>query len=155
MSSIVGRLLSFLLQPYYAHKFDPAQNGVQSVVYSYIPIISIAFYLGMDVAYMRSAASARTRSEVDQRRAFTAPMLTGRGDRRLRVRGGMVRCSHTLAPLLKLDLSAFRYMRCSSCTPDALLAVLHAHLRMLNRAKYRAILRLHFSFSLVSASTSG
>ena len=51
LSSIVGRLLSYLLQPYYAHQFNPADNGVQSVVYSFIPIISIALYLGMDVAW--------------------------------------------------------------------------------------------------------
>ena len=148
LSSIVGRLLSFLLQPYYAHKFDPAQNGVQSVVYSYIPIISIAFYLGMDVAYMRSAASARTRSEVDQRRAFTAPMLAVAAI-------GAVGCvaawfaAPTLAPLLKLDLSAFRYMMLIVYS-DALLAVPYAHLRMLNRAKHYAILRLIFVLASVA-----
>ena len=54
LSAIVGRLLSFLLQPYYAHHFDPAENGIQSVVYSYIPIVSSAPYLVMDVAYRRN-----------------------------------------------------------------------------------------------------
>src|SRR6476660_6959081 len=71
LSSIVGRLLGYLLQPYYAHHFDPAQNGVQSVVYSYIPIIAIALYLGMDVAYMRNAASAPDAPRRERQRAFT------------------------------------------------------------------------------------
>ncbi|MDB4913547.1 MAG: hypothetical protein JWM95_1191 [Gemmatimonadetes bacterium] len=71
LSSIVGRLLSYLLQPYYAHQFDPAQNGVQSVVYSYIPIISIALYLGMDVAYMRTAAGVKDAPLADRQRAFS------------------------------------------------------------------------------------
>ncbi|HEX4682948.1 MAG TPA: hypothetical protein VH277_09580 [Gemmatimonadaceae bacterium] len=72
LSSIVGRLLGYLLQPYYAHQFDPAQNGVQSVVYSYIPIISIALYLGMDVAYMRNAAAVRDAPIRERQRAFSA-----------------------------------------------------------------------------------
>src|SRR6195952_5600094 len=71
LSSIVGRLLSYLLQPYYAHQFDPAQNGVQSVVYSYIPIISIALYLGMDVAYMRLAATVKDAPLAERQRAFS------------------------------------------------------------------------------------
>ena len=71
LSSIVGRLLGYLLQPYYAHHFDPAQNGIQSVVYSYVPIISIALYLGMDVAYMRNAASVQDAPPRDRQRAFT------------------------------------------------------------------------------------
>src|SRR5579872_1131048 len=71
LSSIVGRLLSYLLQPYYAHQFNPAQNGVQSVVYSFIPIISIALYLGMDVAYMRNAASVTKAPLAERQRVFT------------------------------------------------------------------------------------
>ncbi len=59
LSTVVGRLLGYLLQPYYAHHFDPAQNGVQSVVYVYSPIIGIVLYLGMDIAYMRNAASVK------------------------------------------------------------------------------------------------
>ena len=75
LSTIVGRLLSFLLQPYYAHHFNPAQNGVQSVVYSYIPIVSIALYLGMDVAYMRYAASAKDAALAERQRIFTMSRL--------------------------------------------------------------------------------
>jgi O-antigen/teichoic acid export membrane protein len=71
LSSIVGRLLNYLLQPYYAHHFNPAQNGVQSVVYSYLPIISIALYLGLDLAYMRDAAAVKDSSLRDRQRAFS------------------------------------------------------------------------------------
>ena len=78
LSAIVGRLLGFLLQPYYAHHFDPAQNGIQSVVYSYIPIISIALYLGMDVAYMRNAAAAKDAPLRDRQRAFTMSLASSR-----------------------------------------------------------------------------
>jgi O-antigen/teichoic acid export membrane protein len=142
LSSIVGRLLSYLLQPYYAHQFDPAQNGIQSVVYSYIPIISIALYLGMDVAYMRNAAFVKDESLEERQRAFS--MSFGM----VLVIGGIVAVLATvfapwLAPYAKLDAVSFRYMM-AIVYSDALLAVPYAHLRMTNRSMRYAVLRLLF-----------
>lgn len=142
LSSIVGRLLSYLLQPYYAHQFDPGQNGVQSVVYSYIPIVSIALYLGMDVAYMRNAASAKHGAVSERQRAFT--MAFGM----VVLVGGAVTAlamitAPWLAPLAKLDATSFRYML-AIVYSDALLAVPYAHLRMTDRSLRYAILRLLF-----------
>ena len=142
LSSIVGRLLSFLLQPYYAHQFDPAQNGVQSVVYSYIPIISIALYLGMDVAYMRNAASVADDPRRERQRAFTMSfgmvVLVGGAIALLALVS-----SPWLAPLTRLDVRSFRYM-IGIVYSDALLAVPYAHLRMTNRSMRYAVLRLLF-----------
>lgn len=140
LSSIVGRLLSFLLQPYYAHQFTPTQNGVQSVVYSYIPIVSIGLYLGMDVAYMRNAANLGNAGERERQRAFSASMGAVAGI------GGcitLLAClfASSLAPGLRLDPFSFRYMMAIVYT-DALLAVPYAHLRMTNRSRRYAGLRL-------------
>jgi O-antigen/teichoic acid export membrane protein len=141
-STIVGRLLSYLLQPYYAHQFDPAQNGVQSVVYSYIPIIGIALYLGMDIAYMRNAAAAKDASFEERQRAFTMSLgmvavvggvLTG-----LALAG-----TPWLAPLTRLDPGSFHYMM-AIVFSDALLAVPYAHLRMTNQSIRYAAFRLLF-----------
>ena len=142
LSSIVGRLLSYLLTPYYAHEFNPAQNGVQSVVYSYIPIISIALYLGMDVAYMRSASAVKDSSREDQQRAFS--MSFGM----VLVVGGAIAAlafllTPWLAPYATLDGTSFRYM-IAIVYSDALLAVPYAHLRMTNRSLRFAVLRLLF-----------
>ena len=142
LSSIVGRLLSYLLQPYYAHHFDPAQNGIQSVVYSYIPLISIALYLGMDVAYMRNAASAEGATVQERQRVFT--MSFGM----VVVIGGAVTAlamlaTPWLASAAKLDPRSFRYMMGIVYT-DALLAVPYAHLRMINKSVRYAVLRLLF-----------
>jgi O-antigen/teichoic acid export membrane protein len=142
LSSIVGRLLSYLLQPYYAHQFNPAQNGVQSVVYSYIPIISIALYLGMDVAYMRNAAQVKDAPLPDRQRAFS--MSFGM----VLAVGGVVAAlglfaAPWLAPAARLDASSFRYMVAIVYT-DALLAVPYAHLRMTSRSMRYAVLRLLF-----------
>jgi O-antigen/teichoic acid export membrane protein len=142
LSSIVGRLLSYLLTPYYAHEFDPAQNGVQAVVYSYIPIISIALYLGMDVAYMRSASGVKDNTPAEQQRAFS--MSFGM----VLVVGGAIAAlgfllTPWLAPFARLDATSFRYMLAIVYT-DALLAVPYAHLRMTSRSLRFASLRLLF-----------
>jgi O-antigen/teichoic acid export membrane protein len=142
LSAIVGRLLSFLLQPYYAHQFDPAQNGIQSVVYSYIPIISIALYLGMDVAYMRNAASVKDATFHDRKRFFSMSMSM------VVVIGGAITAltlaaAPWLAPFARLDATAFRYMMAIGYT-DALLAVPYAHLRMVGQSMRYAVLRLLF-----------
>src|SRR3982751_6180991 len=52
LSSVFGRFLSYVLQFMYVGYFTTAQNGVQSAVYTYVPILSIVFLWGMDVAYM-------------------------------------------------------------------------------------------------------
>jgi len=142
LSSILGRLLSYLLQPYYAHQFDPAQNGIQSVVYSYIPIISIALYLGMDVAYMRNAAQVKDAPLRERQRAFSMSfgMVLAVGGA---VAALAFAAAPSLAPALRLDTPSFRYMVAIVYT-DALLAVPYAHLRMTNRSLRYAILRLLF-----------
>lgn len=142
LSTIVGRLLSYLLQPYYAHQFNPAQNGVQSVVYAYIPIIQIALYLGMDVAYMRNAASARDASLPERQRVFSMSMSVVAAIGGAITALGLV-ATPWLAPFARLDTSSFRYVLAIAYT-DALLAVPYAHLRMTGRAMRFAVLRFLF-----------
>jgi O-antigen/teichoic acid export membrane protein len=142
LSSIVGRLLSYLLQPYYAHQFNPADNGVQSVVYSFIPIISIALYLGMDVAYMRNAASVKDAPLVERQRVFS--MSFGM----VAAVGGVLTAlalaaAPSLAPFARLDAVSFRYML-AIVYSDALLAVPFAHLRMTHQSMRYAWLRIAF-----------
>ena len=142
LSTVVGRLLGYLLQPYYAHHFDPSQNGVQSVVYAYGPIIGIVLYLGMDIAYMRNAASTKHASLSDQQRAFT--MATAM----VAVVGSVVMAlallgTPWLAKVVRLDAVSFRYLMAIVYT-DALLAIPYAHLRMTHRSVRFATLKIAF-----------
>jgi O-antigen/teichoic acid export membrane protein len=141
LSSIVGRFLSYLLQPFYAYAFPTDLNGVQSAVYAYIPIISIVFYLGMDVAYMRNSA-ARGDDPREKQRAFTMSFGT------VALVGGIITAfalvmAPSLAPILRLDVVSVRYLLAIVYT-DALLAVPYAELRMSNRALRYAVYRLIF-----------
>ena len=142
LSTVVGRLLNYILQPYYAHHFDPSLNGVQSIVYVYSPIIGIVLYLGMDIAYMRNAASTKNASLRDQQRAFSMSLAVVAAIGGLGTALAMLGTSW-LAPLVRLDAESFRYMMAIVYT-DALLAIPYAHLRMTNRATRYATLKILF-----------
>jgi O-antigen/teichoic acid export membrane protein len=141
LSSIVGRFLTYLLQPFYVHEFSPAVNGVQAKVYTYIPMISLIFYLGMDVAYMRHAVGKEEDGKAKERAfsmSFGAVLLAGGAAAAL----GLV-FAGAVAPLFRMDTASFRYM-VAIVYSDALLAVPYAYLRMANHAWRFALLRLLF-----------
>jgi O-antigen/teichoic acid export membrane protein len=144
LSTIVGRFLAFLLQPFYSHEFGTAQNGVQSALYTYAPIFLILFVLGLDVAYMREAAAAAEAKDPEaRRRVFTMSFGTNF------VVGGVlflvlgVLGAGILGPVFRLPRYAFTFL-CAISFTDALLAVPYAHLRMTGRSLRFALFRLGF-----------
>jgi|GEM_PF-97887 len=142
LSSVFGRFLSYALQFLYVGYFDPAQNGVQSAVYTYAPILSIVFLWGMDVAYMRSAASAKDKGLEEQQRAFSMSFAIVALLGAVAVLVGFA-AAPWLAGALNLPRDGTLYLLGIIYT-DALIAVPYAHLRMTGRAKRYAVLRLLF-----------
>lgn len=55
LSSILARLLNFLLFPFYSHVFSPDAYGVISVVYTAFLFFNIVYQYGMESAYLRFA----------------------------------------------------------------------------------------------------
>jgi O-antigen/teichoic acid export membrane protein len=138
LSTVVGRFLNYLLQPYYAHQLALSQNGVQSVVYAYIPFVWAVLFLGMDVAYMRGVSE--TESIEHRQRMFTMSMGT------IVCLGGAITiaalaAAPALAPLARLDVLPFRYL-VAIAFADALVIVPFAHLRMAHQAVRYALLKL-------------
>jgi O-antigen/teichoic acid export membrane protein len=148
LSSILGRFLGYLLTPYYAYAFTTAENGVQSVVYTYIPIVSLVFLLGLEVAYMRGAASSRAADLATRQRVFS--MSFGA----IAVIGALGACAGWvaapgLAAAMKLPVYTVHYILAIVYT-DALLTVPYAQLRMAGQAKRYAALKLLFVFASIS-----
>jgi len=142
LSSVFGRFLSYLLQFMYVGYFTTADNGVQSAVYTYVPILSIVFLWGMDVAYMRSAASVKDRPLEDRQRAFSMSFaIVAVAGAAAMLLGFLV--SPWLAKALNIPLDGLLYLLAIVYT-DALIAVPYAHLRMTGRPKRYALLRLLF-----------
>ncbi len=53
LSTVLGRMLSFLLTPLFTHLLLPAESGVVQTVYSCVGFFTVVYGLGLDVAYLR------------------------------------------------------------------------------------------------------
>ena len=73
LSSIVGRLLNFLLVPFYTNYLARAEYGVQANVYAYIAFAFVMYGYGMDSAYMRFVVSAESG---DKKQTLSIPFFS-------------------------------------------------------------------------------
>ena len=58
VSSILGRVLSYLLVPMYTARFAAAEYGVVTGLYAYVSFLNVLFTYGMETAYFRFANHA-------------------------------------------------------------------------------------------------
>ncbi len=72
LSSIVGRLLNYLLVPLYTRLFLPAEYGIVTEFYAYAGFLSVFLTYGMETAYFRFA---NTNDENKTFSAATASLL--------------------------------------------------------------------------------
>jgi O-antigen/teichoic acid export membrane protein len=61
LSSIVGRMLNYLLVPFYTSVFHPEDFGVVTEMYAYVAFLNIIFTYGMETAYFRFATKEKHR----------------------------------------------------------------------------------------------
>lgn len=59
LSSIIGRVLNYLLVPFYTSIFLPAEYGVVTEFYAYVAFLNILYTCGMETAYFRFAAQGQ------------------------------------------------------------------------------------------------
>lgn len=53
LSTVLGRMLSFLLTPLFTHLLIPAESGVVQTVYACVGFLAVVYAMGLDVAYLR------------------------------------------------------------------------------------------------------
>ena len=53
LSTVLGRLLSFLLTPLFSHLLVPGDNGAMQSIYACIAFLAVVYGLGLDTAYLR------------------------------------------------------------------------------------------------------
>lgn len=64
MSSILGRLLNYLLVPFYTRVFVPAEYGVVSEFYAYVTFLIIVYTFGMETTYFQFSSRAEKPEKV-------------------------------------------------------------------------------------------
>ncbi len=140
LSSILARLLNFLLFPFYSHVFAPDAYGVISIVYTAFLFFNIVYQYGMEAAYLRFAVEA---DATGRRRVFSTAI------------GSLLGTSLLLSALIALfpapvaaliDLEAryrwLLYYMAVILVLDTLAVVPFAELRLRNRAWRFALIRL-------------
>lgn len=63
ISSVVARLLNYLLVPYYTRIMSPAEYGIITDIYALIPFALVVLTMGMESGYFRFAAKATNDEE--------------------------------------------------------------------------------------------
>lgn len=132
LSTVVARLLNFLLLPFYTHYLSPDEYGAVSTAYSYIAFLNILFLLGLDQAYLRFAAGADdARSEATFSTAFWATALWSGA-----VAAVLAAAAGPLASWGGLSAGGASIVRCAAAIIllDALAAPAFADLRLRHRA---------------------
>jgi O-antigen/teichoic acid export membrane protein len=76
MSSILGRLLYFLLVPLYVRVFDPAEYGVVTDLFSFIGLLLIFFTYRMETAYFRFGTDTHVDRNTVFKTAFSSIVLS-------------------------------------------------------------------------------
>ncbi|MEY4875599.1 MAG: hypothetical protein RL708_748 [Bacteroidota bacterium] len=66
LSSVVGRLLNYLLTPLLTNFFLPAEYGINTEIYAYISFFNVVFTYGMETAFFRFS-----KSEVEKDKVFS------------------------------------------------------------------------------------
>ena len=72
LSTVLGRMLSFLLTPLFSHLLEPTDNGAMQALYAYIAFLTVIYGLGLDTAYLRLG---RREGKADES-AFGAAWMT-------------------------------------------------------------------------------
>jgi len=140
LSTVVGRLLNFLIVPFYANVLLPAENGVISNIYAYIAFAYVIFCYGMEPAYMRFVSSLELG---DKKQNFSVPFIS------LSITSVFLSLvihlnSAAFASLLGIDPSQHYFIRYAGwilCL-DALAVIPFASLRMEQKAKRFAALKI-------------
>jgi O-antigen/teichoic acid export membrane protein len=71
LSSIVGRLLNYLLVPLYTRVFSPEQYGVVTEMYAYVSFLIIILTYGMETAFFRY-----TQNENDKEKVYSTTLIS-------------------------------------------------------------------------------
>jgi O-antigen/teichoic acid export membrane protein len=145
LSSIVGRLLNYLLVPIYTRVFEVGEYGVVTQLYSFIALMTVIFTYGLDISFFRYFQSEKGNPKVYSTSLisiiFSSVVLGGLIILFAPQLSGFIGSTDTVAkagqsPTLYISLFA------GILAFDAISAIPFALLRQENRAKRFVFIRL-------------
>lgn len=138
LSSIVGRLLNYLLVPLYTNVFLPAQYGVVTELYTFVSFFAVIMTYGMETAFFRFVQKENN----NQSTVYATALLSILGSTSLFLLSGFL-FIHNIADLLNYENHTW-YIVCFILiiAIDAITAIPFAKLRAENKALKFVSIRL-------------
>ena len=128
LSSVVGRVLNYLLVPFYTRIFLPADYGVITEWYAYAAFLQSLYMYGMETAYFRFAKEEQATFDL----AVSALLVSS-----LVFSGLLVRLATPITVAIAHPGSErYVYYLAAILAVDAVLAIPFAQLRLQNRALF-------------------
>jgi O-antigen/teichoic acid export membrane protein len=137
-SSILGRLLNYLLVPYYTYIFAAGEYGTITEFYAYAAFLNVLFTYGMETAYFRFATAQKDNAGSVFNQATSALLLSS-----ILLSGILFVIATPLTEYLHYP-GKEHYIRwfAGILAIDAIVAIPFARLRLENRPVYFAITKL-------------
>jgi O-antigen/teichoic acid export membrane protein len=130
-SSIVGRMLNYLLVPYYTSIFLPGEYGIVTELYAIAAFLNVMYLYGMETAYFRFASKHQENEPKVYRTAVSSLLLSSIFFSIL-----LVVFASTLVEWMQYPgKEYFVYWFAAIISIDAVLAIPFARLRYLGKAK--------------------
>ena len=139
VSSIVGRVLTYLLTPIYTAAFAAAQYGVVTGLYAYVSFLNVVFTYGMETTFFRFANRPGTDRRELYDRVMSLLLLST-----VALTGGLMLLARPLLGLLEIPPGHEQYAIWVALILglDALTAIPFARLRLENKARRFASIKL-------------
>jgi O-antigen/teichoic acid export membrane protein len=137
-STIIGRFLNFILVPFYTNVFPPSEYGVVAIIFAYIAFLNIIYTLGFEAGYFRFASSNEIGTE---KQNFSHPFITILCNAAV-FSAIIFLFSGTISNIVGLTNQSIIIYSAFILFFDALSLVPFAYLRLKNKAKLFALIRL-------------
>jgi len=136
LSSVLGRMLNYLLVPLYTSVFVPAEYGMVTELYAYVAFLNILYIYGLETAYFRFSSESGGSNYFNL--AFTSILFSS-----LLFSGFIWLFSDQIANVLQYpDKGHFIQWLGIILAFDAIVAIPFARLREIGKAKRFAIFKL-------------
>ncbi|HSI89859.1 MAG TPA: polysaccharide biosynthesis C-terminal domain-containing protein [Adhaeribacter sp.] len=148
ISQILGKVLNYLLVPFYTKMFAPAEYGIVTEMYAYVAFLNIVFTFGMETAFFRFANKPGI-SATDLYNRVQSLLITSS----LLFAGIIIALSGPLANVLGYpDKQHYLIWLALILATDAMVAIPFARFRLDNKAIKFATLRFLNILLIVSAN---
>lgn len=136
LSSVLGRMLNYLLVPLYTSVFLPSEYGIVTELYAYVAFLNILYIYGLETAYFRFSSKEKSTEYFNL--AFTSILITS-----LLFSGIIWFFSESVAELLQYPGKAHYIQWLAAILAiDAVVAIPFARLRQTGKANHFALFKL-------------